>query len=939
MNLEYAAYLLNEDHFLTEDANSSGQNGALQWLQQNYPMEEFGVSGNDLAYNDDGTPMTVAGRRAGEAIHATNALRIERRAEEFFARPLNRGLDGWAKGLYKFLPGVVRIAVTECGWLTKKENLSKIERLKDLYIAAYYEWRDGIEEGRQSNGGQYQGIVNKDFVKNNQLGQPVGEPLNFNELNALLGDRVQAAKERLEAQAAHGVQAIEEPQESEEERAAREEAERIRRSTAGEYHIEYIPNYTESKKWYKYTNPLSDAAGCHWCITQSQGYWNDYQGTWGGGSVYFCWKAESKEALLAMNDGSQWFEDWPSDRDDEAPKNEYGLSLICIMVSPDDSGVPRFRQATSRYNHRTPHNYSGGSLYGDNLVRHATGRNDKNEQGLREICQILGITVNEFNEKFPLQSSNTECDHTEIVNLLNTSNLPEKKLFELLRDKYVEFNESQLESRSIISIEHQGEFNFINRTGKLLFPNQWFISADPLGEYRKINDVKSSFFDTYVYKVRIKDGNRITCNIINEYGEFVLEQNVFDIVGSQVGNYVKFIVNDEKHLVNAVNIKTKNILLRKPVYDMILTANLGKSIAVKETEDDDFILVDLKGKKIGSLPFKRQIPGDRIDRIKSNRYIPGITENNKFCIYDKTNGKKVLTISNPYNGINCITYITNDYFIIRYGDNYKIYAPNGSVLLDNVRDINISYLRPDNNYIMLYKEGRWNLYDVKNSFNKVATNIIQSSKTTFKSLYIAQDKLYDSGELVCDLYSNEFSKIVDGNNVVVILDRNKYALYNIPRKEFVIKNLKSNNVYYYGYFYYTLEVVGNAYNVTIYDEDFNIINNTIRAKNLSPLSNGFVLYEVPEPIGDNKYNFITPAGKAMFKVPFKSVLSSFNDNGVATIEAGSNIYYVNIYGDVSRSMEEINESTYQRIGYPILNETKRKSKKINTLLENAAYLL
>ena len=165
MNLEYAAYLLNENQFLTEDANSAGQNGAVQWLQQNYPMGEFGISGDDMAYNEDGTPLMIAGRR-GENIHANNAQRIERHAEEFFARPLNRGLQGWAKGLYKFLPGVVRIAITDCGWLTARVNNSKIDRLKDLYIAAYYEWRDGIDEGRQSNGGPYQGLVNKDFVKN-----------------------------------------------------------------------------------------------------------------------------------------------------------------------------------------------------------------------------------------------------------------------------------------------------------------------------------------------------------------------------------------------------------------------------------------------------------------------------------------------------------------------------------------------------------------------------------------------------------------------------------------------------------------------------------------------------------------------------------------------------------------------------------------------------
>ena len=37
MNLEYAAYLLNENQFLTEDADGEGRSKAKAWLKKNYP--------------------------------------------------------------------------------------------------------------------------------------------------------------------------------------------------------------------------------------------------------------------------------------------------------------------------------------------------------------------------------------------------------------------------------------------------------------------------------------------------------------------------------------------------------------------------------------------------------------------------------------------------------------------------------------------------------------------------------------------------------------------------------------------------------------------------------------------------------------------------------------------------------------------------------------
>ena len=152
------------------------------------------------------------------------------------------------------------------------------------------------------------------------------------------------------------------------------------------YHIEFIPDYNTSHQWYPYTNPKSDSCGCHWCITQTQSKWDSYI-TNGGKCAYYCWKAESKEALMAMNRDERWFSRWPRDQYRDAPINDYGKSLICIMVYPGDDGRPRFAHASSRYNHYNPGgSWDSSSRYGDCMV-------PQGDRGFQEILGILGITA------------------------------------------------------------------------------------------------------------------------------------------------------------------------------------------------------------------------------------------------------------------------------------------------------------------------------------------------------------------------------------------------------------------------------------------------------------------------------------------------------------------------------------------------------------------
>ena len=938
MNLEYAAYLLNENQFLTEDANSAGQNGAVQWLQQNYPMGEFGISGDDMAYNEDGTPLMIAGRR-GENIHANNAQRIERHAEEFFARPLNRGLQGWAKGLYKFLPGVVRIAITDCGWLTARVNNSKIDRLKDLYIAAYYEWRDGIDEGRQSNGGPYQGLVNKDFVKNNQLGQPVGNPLTFNELNALFGDRVEAAKARLDAQAAAGAQtqaATEETEEQRRAREAREEAERIRRSTAGAYHIEYIPNWEESKKWYKYTNPCSRTAGCHWCITEPEdrGHWDSYMRRWHG-SVYFCWKAESKEALLAMNEDSRWFsgcEDIPN-----APKNEYGLSMICIMVSADPDGIPRFRQATSRYNHYGPNGeWNDGRLYGDNLVTKCNDSSEKNERGLREICEILNIPKEEFFDKFPLRASADEHgvvhDHNALIGVVAANTKPVPKLMEDLYNQFdIQYDDELTASDyvNIVPFKHDGEYNFINALGKLISPNQWFADFQPL--YDENNKV-------IAYKVRfIVNGNE-KYNIVDLYGDMMLDQDVSNIyiqrrTAYNPESYVKVEVRNS--LYNIFNVKNKCFLLRKPVADVLLQSKYSKTICVKKEATSNWETIDIKGKTIAKLPFK--IQNGEPEYMISTNLISGEMENGAKIVFNKNTNKIV------FKGRKYITKICNDYFTVKDNDKYAIYNANGELVANNITRIGSTDY--NNSRYACYKQEGNSYYTVVDVYTKEKLDELSVSDTsdlfTFKNVVKYKNRFYVNNHVQETELSTAYPDIIDNRYVLLNYRDNTFGVYDTVENAFLIDKEKGVKKVLYNGGTWLLYYGNNR--ATFNDTDLSVLaeynNIDIDSTSIINVPGYFYVTITNSQSQTNKKVIIKPDGKPLLKLPFKRMLSYFTDSGYATIEAGGKVYYINLYGDVSTTFERLTESMLAKLGINLINEKNVIKPKRNLILERATFFL
>lgn len=886
MNLEYAAYLLNENFILNEDAGSEGQKGARKWFEKNKVNIEFG---------DDQGPT------------AMTPIQFQQKIQNEFAKPINVALVQNDKNVNKFLMGAGRIAVTECGWLTQKEDEKMIANLKLMYAYAYFEWKDGIAAGLPGpqRGQQYGGKYNKDF-------NGLSYQALYNEIGA---DNIAEAKRRLDA-ARNNPEAIAAAEEEARAAAAAAEEEARRNSQAGEYHIEYIPNFAASHQWYEYTNPLSTDTGCHWCITQRESFWNSYAER-PGNTTYFCWKAPSKEALLAMNRDRHWFQDWPDDREslEKAPMNEYGLSLICVQVQSDRDGNAQLRCVTSRYNHRDPHNNSGpGELYGDCLV-------PQGSRGLPKLCQILGITEDEFYEKFKIRSGgNTEVDHTRVPAALvrfRDARSHRNSTQTLIRNLTSVCDQvTPIKNTNLIRIYHNNEYNIVTGDGLLLSPARWF---------KDINVNCTSQGGVYI-KVKFIEAGRPVYNLLSPTGKFMLAKNVNEIVPSAKYNYVKFAITVNGHTAyNLINVNNGNILLRKPAMDVFLCDNYYNNIPVKFEGSDNWQLIDLKGKNLKiSAPIKDVISPSNISMgyFQGKNLIAVKLNNGKYGMVNKATGKIVYKMK-PTDKFHIVG---EKVFSINNNNTHTItlYDMNGTELLKATRGASMLITQYPSKYVYYIKNGEAHVYDIEARRDVALPENLRDSSgsgfNSYKNLIILNKTPIINGQPLdiqlryssINTFSGPFAKYV-----LVILS-NGGRILNLESKEFVTPYIQYDPVPLQYHNYIAVKTTDNK--VITYNENFEEIATFENVYSISQCNYDCTLI-VFNSTNNAKYNIINADGELMFEHNFTDMLTSgFDENGVASIKGGRNEYYINTDGDVSTELAFIAESSKVKANNPVLME-------------------
>ena len=119
----------------------------------------------------------------------------------------------------------------------------------------------------------------------------------------------------------------------------------------GEYTVIPINNYEEAAQYSKYTS---------WCVTHGTNAFNTYTGD--GSQFFFCLK--------------NGFEDVVEKQGTNCPLDEYGLSMVSVLVSPDYTA----KHVTTRWNHNN------------------NGEDNPNLETLEQVEQVLGIPKNTFTD-------------------------------------------------------------------------------------------------------------------------------------------------------------------------------------------------------------------------------------------------------------------------------------------------------------------------------------------------------------------------------------------------------------------------------------------------------------------------------------------------------------------------------------------------------------
>jgi hypothetical protein len=236
----------------------------------------------------------------------------------------------------------------------------------------------------------------------------------------------------------------------------KQEINRIKFATS-DYEIVRIDSFNDAKKYYTYTNPNS-----RWCLTHMSNMYDSYTCD-GINQIYFCLK--------------HGFEDVKQIKGENAPLDEYGLSMLSIIVNEEGE----LAYCTTRWNH-----YNGGNDSAMNAV---------------EISKVVNVN---FYEVFkPNTKWKDMVDNTK--QRLANGESPDR-IFDFVDDFSEGYSKVRLNKK----------WNFINTDGEYL-SDKWFDSS--------IQD------DVYIFRggyAKVKLNKKY--NFINKNGE-IISDTWFDYVG------------------------------------------------------------------------------------------------------------------------------------------------------------------------------------------------------------------------------------------------------------------------------------------------------------------------------------------------------------------------------------------------------------------------
>ena len=380
-----AGYLTENLITLNESFHDESVNQARKYIETNYD-ELYTVKGFDEL-----TPPKPADLKAFAAQKV-------RDIQQLIIYPINYGARNEFKWLNSYVLGLTRILYTELNYDKPKFKSSMINDLKKVYLSAVYARQEGIQNDDSSlmmdknmNGLSLTELKAK-FMPYYEKYHAIYEK-NKKEYIAANKHTVQKEKSKIGVDegakydgAGNLIIDFEAPY--------HENSFKI-----GNYNACMIPTHKAASTWNKFTNKTSSNMGCNWCITipNNISNWESY-GCGDTRTVYFCWTDDFLNLNVKdYNDGS-------------APYNDWGKSLICVMVNGSDDPDLSIQQVTSRYNHYDGNGKSAqASLgFGDNFCGGA------GSEGLnKELAKLLGCSLEDIQEKLIYTGESTDADENK----------------------------------------------------------------------------------------------------------------------------------------------------------------------------------------------------------------------------------------------------------------------------------------------------------------------------------------------------------------------------------------------------------------------------------------------------------------------------------------------------------------------------------------------
>ena len=245
---------------------------------------------------------------------------------------------------------------------------------------------------------------------------------------------------------------------------------------ASEYTVVPISSFEEASKYGRYTS---------WCVTHGSSHFQSYVD--GGRRFYFCLR--------------KGFEGVPKAKGEGCPLDEYGLSMISVLV--DAEGEPNY--ITTRWNHEND------------------GENNENLRTAKQLQRVTGINFYATFKPYTLEELRAMgvTPLYAVQDLLDQGVDPEE-IFDWIGDF----------SEGYAVVELNNKFNFIDTQGKLFSPNQWF-------------DGFGNFSDGYA---PVKLNNK--WNLIDTQGKLVSPNQWFDGVYAFYNGYARLKLNNKWNFID-----------------------------------------------------------------------------------------------------------------------------------------------------------------------------------------------------------------------------------------------------------------------------------------------------------------------------------------------------------------------------------------------------